>query len=419
MTLTRQGRQAGELIAAVDVGTSKICALVAELRGPNDLRIIASGQVPSRGFSKGLVDNMQQATAAIGEAISEVERRAAVQIDRAYVGIAGSHIETLTAHAPITVARPHRGVTQEDIDRALESARANAAVASNRVVIHVLPRSYTLDGQKNIHDPLGMRGYRLEVDAIVITGAEAAVGNLVECVQAHGVQIEDLVLEPLASGEAVLTQAERQLGVAIADIGAGTTDLAIFLDGTLWHTRILDVGGDHLTRDLAVALHAPIPTAEAVKIRYGHVLPTQVSPDDRIPVSVFGENGVQPVSRVYVADVLRARAEEMLELVLKEVKRSGYDGLLPAGVVLTGGVAQTPGLRQLGREMLQLPVRVGAPNGLAGLSEEMRQPAYATTVGLLLWALRSGRSLGSEGPHASKPPLLDRIVQWLRNLLPE
>ncbi len=419
MNLTRQNRQATELIAAVDVGTSKICALVAELRGPNDLRIIASGQVPSRGFSKGLVDNMQQASAAIGEAISEVERRAAVQIDRAYVGIAGSHIETLLGRGQITVARPLRGVTQDDVDHVLENARANVAVPANRVVIHVLPRTFTLDGQKNIHDPLGMRGYRLETDAIVITGAQTAVSNLVECVQAHGVQIEDLVLEPLASGEAVLTQAERQLGVAVADIGAGTTDLAIFLDGTLWHTRILDVGGDHFTRDLAVALRAPIPTAEAVKVRYGHVLPTQVPPDDRIPVSVFGENGLQPVPRFYVADVLRARAEEVLELILKEVKRSGYDGLLPAGVVLTGGVAQMAGFRQLGREILQLPVRVGAPNGLAGLSEEMRQPAYATTIGLLLWALRLSRSLTAERAHPPTPPLLDRIVQWLHNLLPE
>lgn len=417
--MARQGRPPPELLVAIDVGTSKICALIAEVRGPNDLRIISSGQSPARGLTRGLVNNMQEASEAIGEAITQAERRAAVQTDRAYVGISGSHVETITAQGSVTISRPNRGVSVEDMERVLEAARASAAIPSNRVVIHVLARNYTLDGQKGILDPLGMRGYRLETDAIIITGAESAVSNLVHCVQNHGIQIEDLVVEPLASGEAVLTQAERELGVAVVDIGAGTTDLGIFLEGALWHTRMLDLGGDHLTRDLAFALKAPIPTAEALKVRYGHVLPMQVSPDEKVSVATFGENGMRPVPRYYLAYVLRARAEEMLELIKKEVKRSGYDGLLPAGFVLAGGVAQMMGFDELSREVLELPVRVGIPNGFAGLSEDMRQPPYATTVGLLLWALRYGRLAVDGDPVSSYPPVLDRIVKWLRNLLPE
>lgn len=401
-----------ELIAGLDVGTTKVCAVICAVDDEDRVQVLGMGQVRSRGMRRGVVVNVAEATAAIGEAVEQAERAAQTPMQSAYVGIAGAHIAAIPSRGVVAVGRG-RSITAEDVERALEAARA-IAIPHNREIIHTLPRSFTVDEQEGVRDPIGMVAYRLEVDAQVVTGASTSVQNLIRCVQAHGIEIDELVLQPLASGMAVLTSAEQEMGVALADIGGGTTDIAIFLDGALWHTVVLDVGGNHITQDVAIGLRAPFQTAEELKVRYGHALPERVAVDEELVAALFGDGGMQTVSRRFLSHIVQARVEEILELVLREVKRSGYDGLLPAGLVLTGGTAQLAGLRELSREILQLPVRVGIPNGFS--TGELTNPAYATVVGLILWGLQQRRARPLRRGGAS--PLLERIVNWLRTLLP-
>ena len=405
-----------DLICGIDVGTTKVCALIAELDDENRLRVIGGGRVPSQGLRRGVVVNTSEATRAIGLAISEAERTAGQTLESAFVGIAGSHINAIGSKGVVAVGRSGRSITPEDMQRALDQAR-NVALPHNREIIHAVPRVFCVDDQRGIQNPVGMFGYRLEVDASIITGASSAVANLVNCVQANGVAIEDLVLEPLASGEAVLTEDERQLGVALVDAGGGTTDIAIYLDAAPWHTVVVDVGGDHFIRDVAMGLRMPYNKAEDLMQQFGHVLPGVIPPDAEVRSGAFGQDGQQTINRRLLAEILNARAEELVDLILREVKRSGYDGLLPAGIVLTGGIAQLVGFAELSRDRLQWPVRVGRPNGIASSVIDLKSPEYATSVGLLLWRQRQGNvQHGTAAPTNS--PLMSRIMKWLRALLP-
>ena len=405
-----------DTLCAIDVGTTKISALIAEVVDENTLEIVGYGRAPSDGMAKGVVVNVAAATAAIGQAVEEAEHAANRSIGRAYVGIAGSHIQAQPSKGAVPTGRT-RIVTAEDVARAKEAARA-VPLPHNREIIHVVPRSFAVDEQEDLHEPIGMHGFRLSVDAQVISGATGAVRNLLRCVQTHGIEIEELVLEPLASGEAVLTDAERDMGVVVVDMGGGTSDLAMFMKGSLWHTVVIDVGGQHLTHDLAVGLGAPFEAAEQLKVRYGSALASRVPPDQEVTVEVFGENGPHTVSRQLVAEILEARCEEIVDLVLREIKRSGYDGLTPAGLVLTGGSAQLPGLRELARQRTQLPVRIGAPASLPGLPSDMTTPENATAVGLLLWAMRNQWLATTFSERSQRSPLMERIMRWLKNLLP-
>ncbi|GAB4567790.1 MAG: cell division protein FtsA [Anaerolineae bacterium] len=401
-----------ELIAGLDVGTTKICAVIAEVDDEDQVKVLGIGQAPSRGLRNGVIVNMAEATAAIGEAVEKAEQAAQVPLQSAYVGIAGSHIAATPSRGVVAIGRG-RSITVDDVERALEAARA-IAIPHNRDIIHTLPRTFKVDDQDGIRDPIGMVGFRLEVDAHVITGASSSVRNLVRCVNAHGIEIDELVLQPLASGLAVLSEAEQEMGVVLADIGGGTTDIAIFLDRALWHSVVLGVGGNRITQDIAMVLHTPFETAEELKIRYGHTIPERVAADEELNATLFGDGGLQHVSRRFLSEILQARTAEILEEILREIKRSGYDGLLPAGVVLTGGGAQQNGLREFSREVFQLPVRIGTPNGFGG--PELSHPAYATVVGLILWGLRQRRSRPVRRVVSS--PLWEKIIGWLRNLLP-
>ena len=403
------------LIAGIDVGATKICVLVGELTSDDAIHIVAMGQAPSRGLRRGVVVNIGEATAVIGQAVEQAETAAGQAIGSAYVSVAGSHIASLSSRGATPVSRGQRGIGQDDISRALEAARA-APIPHNREIIHTLARSWTVDDQQGIRDPIGMHGFRLEVDAHLITGAASAIANLVSCVTAHDIEVEELVLGSLAAGEAVLTSAERDMGVVVADMGGGTTDVALFLENALYHAVVVDVGGNNLTQDVAVMLHAPFKVAEALKVRYGHLLPASLAPDDMVQVSPFGDQGQTSVPRAFLAEVLEARAEEILESLLREVKRRGYDGLLPAGLVLTGRTALLPGWAEISRQYLQLPVRIGVPrSNISGLREELRNPMYATSVGLLLWG--AGQHGGSR-PRTAAMPWLERVIHWLRNLIP-
>jgi cell division protein FtsA len=330
-------------IVGIDVGTTKICTLVAEADEYDSLRIVGVGIAPSRGLRKGVVVNVDEATSAISASVEKAERMSGYKIEGAYVGVAGGHIASVNSRGVVAVSRPERGITQDDIDRAMDAAQA-IAIPYSREMIHLIPRGFIVDGQDGIRDPLGMVGYRLEVEAHIVTGASASVHNLVKCIQGAGVGIDGLILEPLASGEAVLTSTEQEMGVILADVGGGTTDIAIFIEGSIWHTVVLATGGNHLTNDIAVGLRtpftaAPFTAAEEIKKIYGYALAEHIE-DEPIDVFAFGDNARQAVSRRFLAEIIEARTEEVFSLILREIKRSGYDGLLPAGVVLCGGTSE-------------------------------------------------------------------------------
>jgi cell division protein FtsA len=405
-----------ELICGIDVGTTKVVALIATVDDENNLRIVGAGRTPAQGLRRGVVINAAEATTAIGQAIDQAEQSAGQTLQSAYVGIAGSHINATGSKGVVAVGRTNgRNIDRADIQRAMEQAR-NIALPHNREIIHAVPRSFCVDDQKGIQNPVGMFGYRLEVDASIITGATSAVTNLVNCVQGNGVAINDLVLQPLASAEAVLTDDERQLGVALVDIGGGTSDIAIYLDGAPWHTVVMDLAGEHFVRDVALGLRMPYPKAEALMIQFGHVLPDQVPPDAEVRSGAFGEDGQQVVNCRGLAEILNARSEELIDLIVREVKRSGYDGLLPAGIVITGGMAQLSGLAELARTRLQWPVRVGRPSNTITSVMDVTSPDYATAVGLLLWGLRQGMPARDDRRPTSR--FLERVMKWLRALLP-
>ncbi len=404
-----------ETIVALDVGTTKVCTLLGELN-EEGLRIVGAGVAPSRGLRKGVVVNIEEATEAIVASLSKAEDISGYQIERAYVGVSGGHISSVNSRGVAAISRGPRGVTFEDMDRAMDAAQA-IAIPHNREIIHAIPRGYTLDGQDGVRNPLGLQGYRLEVEAHVVTGAVPLIHNLVKCVQAARVEIIELALGSIAAGEAVLTTAEKEMGVILADIGGGTTDVAIFIDGSIWHTMILPLGGNHLTNDIAVGLRAPFNVAEEVKIKYGHTIPEAVSPEESVDISAFGNRSHRSISRRRLAEIVEARAEEIFDLILKEVKRSGYDGLLPAGLVLCGGTANMTGLCEFGSKALDLPARVGTPKGLEGLVESIEGPAYAASVGLLQWGWRRTKDRRDMLPRATGS-ISRRIKGWLRALLP-
>jgi len=405
-------------IVGLDIGTTKICTLVGEVHDDGPLRIIGVGVAPSRGLRKGVVVNVHEATEAITASVRKAERISGYEISSAYVGVGGGHISALNSRGVVGISRGERGITQADIDRALDAARA-IAIPHNREIIHTIPRGYVVDGQEGVRDPIGMQGIRLEVEAHIVTGASTCVSNLVKCVRNAGVEIDDLILQPLASGEAVLKESEREMGVVLADVGGGTTDIGIFIEGSIWHTAVLGTGGEHLTRDVAVGLRTPLNTAEELKIKYGNARPGSLPGDEIIEITSFGDTARETVSRRQLAEVLEARAEEILELILREVKRSGYDGLLAAGIVLCGGTAELAGFPELAQQVLRLPVRVGAPHDLQGLVDTLESPAYATAVGLLLWGMRHGPAIAA-GSRPKRPPSLlwQRIQGWFRAFLP-
>jgi cell division protein FtsA len=405
-------------IVGIDVGTTKVCTLVGEVYEDDQLRIIGVGVAPSRGLRKGVVVNVHEATEAISASVRKAERISGYQITSAFVGLGGGHISAINSRGVVGISRSARGISDFDIERALDAARA-IAIPHNREIIHTIPRGYVVDGQEGVKDPLGMQGIRLEVEAHIVTGASTSVSNLVKCVRGTGVEIDDLILQSLGSGEAVLRDAEREMGVILADVGGGTTDIAIFIEGSIWHSIVLGTGGEHLTHDVAVGLRTPLSAAEELKIKYGHALPSSLTTDEMIEVTSFGNGAREAVSRMRLAEVLEARAEEIILLILREVKRSGYDGLLAAGLVLCGGSAELAGFKELANQMLQLPVRIGAPHDLQGLTDVLESPAYATAVGLLLWGAR--HSPTTEAPP--RPPRgvnlpVGRIWDWLRAFLP-
>ncbi|MBZ0277895.1 MAG: cell division protein FtsA [Anaerolineae bacterium] len=374
-----------DLVVGLDVGTRKICTVIGEVR-PDDIFVVGVGIEPSQGMRKGIVNDMGQLTAAVAASVHKAEKSSGFDISRAFVSVAGGHIASINSRGVVGITG-QRGVRVDDLDKAMEAARA-IAIPHNREVLHIVPRSYSLDGQERVRSPIGMHGFRLEVEAHIITASSTNLANLEQSVHAAGVTVDRFILNPLASGEAVLTDQEREMGVVVIDIGGGTTDLAIFIEGTVWHTAVIPVGGDLITSDITHWMHVPFESAEAVKIRYGHAQAKAVDSLETFLVEPFGDGMPIEVQRRELADIIEMRVAELFDLVKKEIKRSGYDGLLRAGAVLTGGCTQLTGIQEIAARELNFPVRVAKPERLTGMADALRTPAYSTSVGLLRLGLK-------------------------------
>lgn len=401
------------IVVGIDIGTTKVCTLVARVENERNLRILGVGIEPSQGIRKGTIVDLQAASQAIARSIEKAERSSGLEITAALVSLAGSHVSSVNSRGVVGISG--RVIDQDDVARALDAAQA-VAIPHNREIIHVIQRGFTVDGQDGIRMPVGMHGYRLEVEAHIITAAAAAVENLRQSIQASGVEVTQFVLNPLASAEVVLSETERTMGCVVCDIGGGTTDMAIYLDGDVWHTMVLGVGGNHVTSDIAHGLRLSMDQAEETKIQYGHAVQSEVAENDTFTARIFGEERAAEISRRELAMIIEARMEEIFDLVLQEIKRSGYDGLLPAGMVLTGGCSQVPGARSLANRVLGLPVRVARPENMVGLTDQLHSPAFSTSVGLLYWALMMSEAAPSTG-HGSKRKGGTNISEFLRTLL--
>ena len=408
-------------VVALDVGTTKVATLIGEVEPDRALNIVGVGTAPSQGMRKGVVVNIDEVATSISEAIEQCVRISGYRVEAAFVGVTGAHVEGLNTKGVVAVSSNAQEIAHSDVDRAMEAARVQA-ISADREVLHVLPRGYTLDGQEGVRDPVGMSGHRLEAQIHIVTAATTAVHNLVRAVRRAGVNIDKLVLQPLAAAEAVLTAAERDVGVALVDIGGGTTDIAVFQDLGVAYTSTLPVGGSHITNDLALGLRAPVSLAEEVKIQYGSTIAADFEAGDVVDLKTYDNEEGEPVSRRLIAEIIESRMQEIFALVKRELDRAGFGRLLPAGVVLTGGTAELKDIRRLGRDVLGMPVRIGKPSGVVGLTDTVTRPAYAISVGLLLWARWTEIDPAAVVSHSTAPQWradgTGKITRWLREFLP-
>src|SRR5882724_9136765 len=374
-------KESKNLIVGLDIGTSKIAAIVAEMKPEGGFEVIGMGSSPSRGLKKGVVVNIESTVNAIQRALEEAELMADCKIRDVITGIAGSHIKSFNSHGMVAIK--DKEVTQADVERVIETAKA-VNIPMDQQVLHILPQEFIIDGQEDVREPLGMSGVRLEVKVHIVTGAVSAVENITKCVRRCGLVVKDVILQPLASSIAVLDDDEKELGICLMDIGGGTTDLAVFVGGAIRHTAVIPIAGDQITNDIAMTLRTPTKEAEELKIRHGCALRQLADPNDIIEVPGVGERGPRKLSRQMLAEVIEPRIEELYTLVQAELRRSGFEELLSSGIVITGGSAAMQGMVELGEEVFHLPVRIGVPAYVGGLSDVVRSPRYATAVGLLL-----------------------------------
>ncbi len=370
------------LIVGLDIGTSKVVAIVGEVAADDTIEIIGLGSHPSRGLRRGVVVNIESTVQSIQRAVEEAELMAGCQINSVYAGIAGSHIKSLNSHGIVAIR--DKEVAQADIDRVLDAARA-VAIPADQKILHVLAQEYIIDQQDGIREPVGMSGVRLEARVHMVTGAVSAAQNIVKCVRRCGLGVDDIILEQLASSAAVLTDDERDLGVALVDIGGGTTDIAVFTEGAIRHTAVIPIAGDQVTKDISVALRTPTKHADEIKLKYACALRQLARADETIQVPGVGERGTRRLNRQTLAEVVQPRYEELFQLVQAELRRSGFEELCAAGVVLTGGSAKMDGVVDLAEEVFHMPVRLGMPQYVSGLVDVVRNPIYSTGVGLLLF----------------------------------
>ncbi|UCF72045.1 MAG: cell division protein FtsA [Deltaproteobacteria bacterium] len=403
-----------QLIVGLDIGTSKICAVVGEARPDGIVDIIGMGSHPSIGLRKGMVINIENTVNSIKEAVEEAETMAGCEISSVYAGIAGGHIKGFNSHGIIALKK--REVGKLDIERVIDAARA-VAIPMDREVIHTLPQEFIVDDQAGISDPTGMSGVRLEVKIHIVTGAVTSAQNIIKCANRAGLDVYDIVLESLASSEAILTDEERNLGVALIDFGGGTTDLAIFSQGSIKHTFVLTLGGDNLTNDIAIGIRTPFKEAEKIKIKYGCGLTSLIGKDESIEVPGVGGRDPRTISRQLLGEVLEPRVEEIFSLICQEMVRSGYDDLVTSGVVVTGGSSMLPGIPEIVEQVFNMPARIGYPSNIGGLKEIVNSPMYATAVGLVLYGANSQQ--GEKRFRIRDTHIFNRIVSRMKRWFTE
>ena len=376
-------RSERNLIVGLDIGTSKVVALVGEVGLDGSIEVLGIGSQPSRGLKKGVVVNIESTVQSIQRAVEEAELMAGCEIHSVFAGIAGSHVRSLNSHGVVAIR--DKEVTHGDVEHVIDAAKA-VAIPADQKILHVLPQEFIVDGQEGIRDPIGMSGVRLEAKVHIVTGADSAAQNIEKCIQRCGLEVDDVVLEQLASSFAVLTEDEKELGVCLVDIGGGTTDLAVFANGAIRHTAVIPIAGDQVTNDIAVSMRTPTQYAEDIKIRYACALSQLANPDESIEVPSVGDRPARRLARQTLAEIVEPRYEELFGLVREELRRSGFEEVIAAGIVLTGGSAKMEGAVELAEEVFHMPVRLGVPQFVEGLSDVVRNPIHATGVGLLLYS---------------------------------
>ncbi len=407
-------KQDRSLIVGLDIGTSKVVALVGELAADGSIEVIGLGSQPSRGLKKGVVVNIESTVQSIQRAVEEAELMAGCEIHSVYAGIAGSHVRSLNSHGVVAIR--DREVSHGDVEHVIDAAKA-VAIPADQKILHVLPQEFIIDGQEGIRDPIGMSGVRLEAKVHIVTGAESAAQNIEKCIQRCGLAVDDVVLEQLASSFAVLTEDEKELGVALVDIGGGTTDIAVFAGGAIRHTAVIPIAGDQVTNDIAVSMRTPTQYAEDIKVRFACALSQLANPDESIEVPSVGDRPARRLARQTLAEIVEPRYEELFGLIREELRRSGFEEVIAAGIVITGGSAKMEGAIELAEEIFHVPVRLGTPSQVQGtLVDVVRNPIFSTGVGLLLYARdnalpgQRGRSGSSHGPKG----MLDRMKSWFQ-----
>jgi len=399
-----------KLIVGLDIGTSKVVAIVAEVGAEGQTDIIGIGSHPSNGLKKGVVVNIESTVQSIQRAVEEAELMAGCQIHSVFAGIAGSHIRSLNSHGIVAIR--DNEVNAGDVERVIDAAKA-VAIPADQQILHILPQEFIIDNQEGIREPIGMSGVRLEAKVHMVTGAVSAAQNIIKCIKRCGLEVDDIILEQLASSYAVLTDDEKELGVCLVDIGGGTTDIAIFTEGAIRHTAVIPIAGDQVTNDIAVALRTPTQHAEDIKIKYACALRQLAALDDTIEVPGVGDRPPRKLSRQTLAEVVEPRYEELFTLVQAELRRSGFEEIIPAGIVLTGGASKMEGVIELAEEVFHMPVRLGVPQGVSGLVDVVRNPIHATGVGLLLYGQQaSAERLYQEQSGSGFAALLKRMKQW-------
>ena len=401
-----------QLIVGLDVGTSKVVAIVGDVLPEGGIQIVGIGSHPSRGLKRGVVVNIESTVQSIQRAVEEAELMAGCQIHSVYAGIAGSHVRSLNSHGVVAIR--DKEVTQGDVERVIDAARA-VSIPADQKILHILPQDFIIDGQDGIREPIGMSGVRLEVHVHIVTGALSAAQNIVRCVERCGLKVDDIILEQLASSYAVLNEDEKDLGVCLVDIGGGTTDIAVFTEGAIRHTAVIPIAGDQVTNDIAVALRTPTHHAEEIKIKYACALPQLASADETIEVPSVGDRPPRRLARQTLAEVVEPRYEELFSLIQAELRRSGFEDAVPAGIVLTGGSAKMEGAVELAEEVFHAPVRLGIPQYVSGLVDVVRNPIHATGVGLLLFGAQSLPRDGSERrAKTSVQDVWQHMKQWFQ-----
>ena len=401
-----------KLIVALDIGTSKVVAIIGEINEEDEIEVIGFGHHRSYGMKKGVVVNIESTVQSIQRAVEEAELMAGCQVHSVFAGIAGSHVKSLNSHG--IVAIKDKEVTDSDVDRVIDAARAVAIPADQRV-LHVLPQEYIIDKQDGIREPIGMSGVRLEARVHLVTGAVSAAQNIIKCVRRCGLEVDDIILEQLASSYSVLSEDEKELGVCLIDIGGGTTDIAVFTEGAIRHTAVIPIAGDQVTNDIAVALRTPTQNAEDIKINYACALTQLASPDETIEVSGVGDRPATRLARQTLAEVVEPRYEELFTLIQAELRRSGFEDLCAAGIVLTGGTSKMEGVIELAEEIFHMPVRLGVPQGVTGLIDVVRNPIHATGVGLLLFGMNNRHDrVSSYSQKSGLAAMFERMKSWFQ-----